>query len=261
MSKRKLPPLTKDEIGKLIACGYTEDEIKARDDLNIATVAYYRELGYLPEALVNYLGRLGWSLDDKTEFIPLDQMIANFGLERVNDSPGNFDGQKLYWLQSEYMKLLPLAKKLEGALPFLKRAKLVSDPVDDPTRQRLSQIIEAAGDRVKLFSDVIGFAAPFLKPDPDYDPKAVEKRLKPPGASELLRGFAKELQTIEPFDPPTLDKALHSYCESNQKKPADLVHPVRVAITGNQVGFGLFDTLAILGREESLRRIDKALTL
>ena len=76
-------------------------------------------MGYLPEALVNYLGRLGWSLDDKTEFIPLDQMIANFGLERVNDSPASFDPDKLSWLAGEYMKVLPLDRKVEGVLPFL----------------------------------------------------------------------------------------------------------------------------------------------
>src|SRR6476646_12013208 len=104
MSKRKLPPLTEDERSKFRQLGWTDAEIDA-SGINLATVAYYRELGYLPEAIINYLGRLGWSLDDKTEFIPLDQMTAAFDLDRVNSSPANFDSKKLYWLQGEYMKL------------------------------------------------------------------------------------------------------------------------------------------------------------
>ena len=104
----------------------TDEEIKARDDLNITAVAYYRELGYLPAALINYLVRLGWSLNDTDEFIPLDVVKANFGLDRVTKASGNFDEKKLFWLQGEYMKLLAPAQKLEGAIPYLLRSKLVS---------------------------------------------------------------------------------------------------------------------------------------
>ena len=153
MSKRKLPPLTTQEIDKLKTCGWTDDEIKARDDLNIATVAYYRELGFLPQALVNYLVRLGWSLDAESEFIPLDVLIKNFSLERVTKASGNFDKDKLYWLQGEYMKLVPTAEKVERCIPYLKKAKLIGDTLDDATRTKLTQIIDAAGDRIKLFSD------------------------------------------------------------------------------------------------------------
>jgi glutamyl-tRNA synthetase len=261
MSKRNLPPLSADEIAKLKACGWTEDEIKARDDLNIATVAYYRELGYLPEALINYLVRLGWSLDAESEFIRLETILQHFSLDRVTKAAGNFDGQKLYWLQGEYMKLLPAAEKVDRAVPYLRRAKLVGDTLDDDTRARLLAVVEAAGERVKLFSDVLAFAAPFLKADPDYDPKAVEKGLKAPGAADQLRGFRGVLAAVEDFAPPALEKALQDYAASLGQKAKVLVAATRVAVTGSTVGFGLYESLVLLGRAECLRRIDHALTL
>lgn len=261
MSKRKLPPLSPQEIDKLKACGWTDDEIKSRDDLNIATVAYYRELGYLPAALVNYLVRLGWSLDAESEMIPLEKVLANFGLDRITKASGNFDPQKLFWLQGEYMKLVPTAEKVERCMPYLKKAKLIGDTLDDATRTKLTQIIDAAGDRIKLFSDVLTFATPILKDDVTYDPKAVEKVLKKPGVKELLAEFTNVLKGLDPFDAATTDKALHDFATVKNMKPGDIVGPVRVAVTGSQVGFGLFDTLAAVGKERVLGRMEKAMGL
>jgi nondiscriminating glutamyl-tRNA synthetase len=261
MSKRKLPPLSSDDIAKLKACGWTDDEIKARDDLNIATVAYYRELGYLPAALINYLVRLGWSMDATSEFIPLDVVLKNFSLERITKAAGNFDPQKLFWLQGEYMKLLPTAEKVERSAPYLRRAGLIGDAMDDATRSKLSAVVDAAGDRIKLFSDVLAFAGPVLRDEVTYDPKAVEKRLRAAGAADILRGYADAVRGLDPFDAASTDKALHEFAVAKGLKPGDVVHPVRVATTGTAVGFGLFETLAILGKEAVLKRLDAAVTL
>ncbi len=262
LSKRDMKKfVTPDIRAKLHAVGWTDEQIDSRDDLNPATVAFYREMGYLPAGLVNYLGRLGWSLDDKAELIPLPEMIAHFGLERVNSSSASFDPNKLYWVAGEYMKVLPLADKVAGCLPFLVRALLIGEPVDEATRSRVTRVVEACGDRLKLFSDVLKLGEPFFRTEPVYDTKAVEKRLKKAGAAELLRHFAERLKATEPFDPPTLEAALNGFCIERGLKPGDLVHPVRVATTGTEVGVGLFDVLAILGKAESLRRIEKALTL
>ncbi len=256
MSKRKLPPLTEQEIAKLKACGWTEQELRGRDDLNIATVAYYRELGYLPAALINYLVRLGWSLDDSSEFIPLETVLRHFSLERITKAPANFDEKKLFWLQGEYMKQVPAAEKVERGLPYLRRAGLVGDPLPPEQRQRLLQIVEAAGERIKLFSDLVQFAAPLLRRDPEYDPAAVDKALRP--AAAALRQFREVLAAAEPFDPLTLEAALREYAPDKNLHKA-LVAATRVAVTGVTVGFGLYETLAILGRDEVLRRIDLAL--
>lgn len=264
MSKRNLPALSAEEIGKLKACGWTDEEIKGRDDLNIATVAYYREIGYLPEALINYLCRLGWSMDGESEFIPLDVLLKNFSLERVTDAPGNYDGKKLFWLQGEYMKRVPTAEKVDRCIPFLKRAKLIGETLDDATRAKLTQIVDASGDRIKLFSDIIAFASPILNAEIEYSPEALKKAFqdpKNPQAKELLGEFAEVLKTCEPFDAASTDKALHDFLAANGVKPNAVVQPVRVAVTGTTVGFGLFETLAILGRDIVMRRIAGALKL
>jgi glutamyl-tRNA synthetase len=262
LSKRDMKKFLTPEVrAKLHAIGYSDDQIESRDDLNPVTVAFYRELGYLPAGVVNYLGRLGWSLDDKSEYIPLEQMIANFGLERVNDSPARFDPDKLYWLAGEYMKLLPIPDKVAGCTPFLQRAKLIGDPAATGELEKLERVIAASGERIKLFSDVLTYGAPFFRTDPEYNPKAVEKRLKKASAADLLRDFRPRLETAEPFDAPTLDKALHDFCTEKGLKVGDLVHPLRVATTGVEVGIGLFDALAILGREETLRRVEMGLKL
>jgi glutamyl-tRNA synthetase len=262
LSKRDMKKFLTPEVrAKLHAIGYSDEQIENRDDLNPVTVAFYRELGYLPAGVVNYLGRLGWSLDDKSEYIPLEQMIANFGLDRVNDSPARFDPDKLYWLAGEYMKLLPPAEKAAGCVPYLQRAKLLSDPPSPAELLKLERVVAASGERIKLFSDVLTYGGTFFRSEPAYDAKSVEKRLKKPGAADLLREFRSRLESAEPFDAPTLDKALHDFCAERGLKVGELVHPLRVATTGVEVGIGLFDALAILGREETLRRIDLGLKL
>jgi glutamyl-tRNA synthetase len=262
LSKRDMKKfVTADIRQKLNAIGWTDEQIDSRDDLNPATVAFYREMGYLPSGLVNYLGRLGWSLDDKAEIIYLKDMISHFSLERVTNSSASFDPAKLYWVAGEHMKSLPLADKVAGCVPFLVRAKLLTEPLDDGARNLLTRVVEACGDRLKLFSDILKLGEPFFRKDPVYDPKSVEKRLKKPGAADLLRDFAQRLKATVPFEPASLEAALNAFCTERGLKQGDLVHPIRVATTGSEVGVGLFDILALLGQAESLRRIDMALAL
>jgi glutamyl/glutaminyl-tRNA synthetase len=260
MSKRKLPPLTKDEIAKLKSLGWSEEQIKERTDLNIATVAYYRELGYLPAALINYLGRLGWSLDDKTEFIPLQQMVEHFGLDRVNNAPGNFDQDKLFWLASEYMKILPLEEKVSGAIPYLQQAGIIGKDVDAVLKAKITQVIEACGDRLKLFSDVLTYGSFFFQ-KPVYDQSAFAKRVKKEGMPALLKEYAEQLQALPNFEKTTLEQSLHGFCESKGIKQGDMNHALRLATTGVPVGPGLFDCLFILGKDETLSRIATALQM
>jgi glutamyl-tRNA synthetase len=260
LSKRDMKKFVTPEVrAKLHAVGWTDAEIDSRDDLNPATVAFYRELGYLPAALVNYLGRLGWSLDDTSEIIPLDQMTANFSLERVNESPASFDPDKLYWLAGEYMRMLSVEERAAGVVPFLKRARLVADSVDDTTQRKIVRVVEACGDRLKLFSDILLYGAPFFRTDPAYDPKALQKRLGKPEAQDLLRAFRPVLESVEPFAPSSLEERLRGFCEERSVNAGLLIHALRVSTTGTEVGPSVFDCLDILGRQETLRRIDLAL--
>jgi len=229
-----------------------------QETLNPVMVAFYEALGYLPASLVNYFGRLGWSLDDKTEIISRDDMVKNFGLERVNSSPASFDPEKLLWLAGEYMRVLPLDEKVVGIIPFLTRAGLVKDPLDEPTRGKIRQVVQACGERLKVYTDIIGYGAFFFR-DPVYDPKAVQKWLKKEGARELLQAAAEEIDVTTPFDAATLEARVRAFSDARQMIFGDINHVLRVAVTGQTIGLGVFETLAILGRDEVAKRIRHAL--
>jgi len=255
MSKRNTPKLSADEIAKFKACGWTDAELQGRDDLNIIAVAYYKEIGYLPEALINYLCRLGWSLDGETEFIPLAILKEQFSLERVTDAPGGYDAKKLFWLQGEYMKLLTAEEKVERSWPFLAKAGLVNESTDAATKALLVKVAEASGDRLKLLSDLVAFASPLLRDDIAVDVKASEKAFKDPAAKILIAEFAEVLAGCDPFDAATTDKLAHEFVAAKGIKLGAIQLPLRIAVTGSGTGFGLFDTLALLGKQKVLDRI------
>jgi glutamyl-tRNA synthetase len=233
----------------------------AADTFNPVIVDFYEQVGYLPEAILNYLLLLGWSLDDKTEFFSRDEMIAGFSLERVNKAPASFDPAKLLSFEDHYMQQLPLKKKVAKVLPYLQKAGYVASPPPCATGPYLQQIVEAAHDRIKVAGDILNFTYFFVPDDAlPCDEAAFTKRVgKPPEAAGLLRKFRDVLATVEPFDAATLDKALHDFVAAEGVQMGQIVHALRVAVTGQAVGFGLFDTLALLGRLRCQARIDRSL--
>jgi glutamyl-tRNA synthetase len=235
----------------------------AADTFNPVIVDFYEQVGYLPEALLNYLLLLGWSLDDKTEEFSRADMLRHFSLSRVNKAPASFDPEKLFAFQTRAMQQLPLKQRVAKVLPFLQRAGWVADPPPCDTGPYVSQILQAAGDRIKVAGDVLDYDDFFVDDGAlVYDEKAFDKRIKKPaGAARLLAKFRAELAGAEPFTAEALEKLLHAFVESQGVQIGDVVHAVRVAVTGKAVGFGLFDTLAILSRARCLARIDRALEL
>jgi glutamyl-tRNA synthetase len=285
LSKRKLDKYLKNpEFARLNEHGQS---IARRLGLEVAAetfnpviVDFYEQVGYLPEALLNYLLLLGWSLDDKTEEFSRDQMLKHFSIQRVNRAPASFDPEKLMAFEARAMQQVPLGQRVEKVLPFLKLARLTEgDKVPSPyplpkgegaevppassIQHLASQIVAAAGDRIKVAGDILDYDD-FFTPDAElvYDEKAFEKRIKkPPQAVELLGKFRAGLANAEPFTAESLDGLMHEFVEAEGAKIGDVVNAVRVAVTGKAVGFGLFDTLAILGRERCLARIDRAIQL
>ncbi len=266
LSKRKLDKYLKNrdfaqvaEHGLAIAAalGLTT----TADTFNPVIVDFYEQVGYLPEAILNYLMLLGWSLDDKTEFLTLQQMIDNFSLERVNKAGASFDPKKLWSFQDHYMRQLSTAEKVDRMIPFVERAGLTGTPISAGERQTLARVIEAAGDRLKVSGDIIAYAEPFLKESIDYDAEALAKRLGDAASRDRLTRLADKLLAVEPYAPAALEAAVHSFVEAEGIKLADVIHALRVASTGKAVGAGLFDCLAILGREKAQRNIARALEL
>lgn len=221
----------------------------------------YIERGYLPEAMLNYLARLGWSFDDSQELFERAELIEKFGLERVNSSPASHDQDKLFWVQSEWMKRQSLDEKIAGVTPYLVREGLVTEPLDDATRTRIGQVVEALGDRLKVFSDILKMGRYFFTETLTHDPDAVKKRLKKDGVPAMLTELDGLLASVEPYDLATLEQAVHAFAERTGRKMGDVVNPLRVATTGQGVGPGLYDCLVILGRDSCRRRIAETLAM
>jgi glutamyl-tRNA synthetase len=268
LSKRKLDKYLKNrDFAQLMEHGQSIARRMglevAADTFNPVIVDFYEQVGYLPDALLNYLLLLGWSLDDKTEEFTPDEMLKHFSLERVNKAPASFDCEKLAAFESRAMQQLPMKQRVARVVPFLQRAGLVADPPPCDTAPYVTKILEAAGDRLKVAGDVLDLDDFFVSDDKlRYDDAALDKRLKkPPAARELLAKYRDALAAADDFSAPALEKLTHAFVEANGIKIGDIVHAIRVAVTGKAVGFGLFDTLAILGRERSLARIDRALNL
>ncbi len=264
LSKRKLDKYLKNrdfaqvnEHGLAItkALGLTT----SAETFNPVIVDFYEQVGYLPEAILNYLMLLGWSLDDKTEFLSVDEMIANFSLERVTKAPASFDPKKLWAFEDHYMQAMPIKQKVARMLPYLQLAGLVAKPAPCEIGPKLTRIIEAAGDRLKVLGDILAYSEFFFRDEVEFDEAAFDKQMRRAGTAALLGRFKDRLAKVEPYEPQPLEAALHAFMADEGIKPGDIVHAIRVAVTGKGVGPGLYDCLAILGKPACLTRIDRAL--
>ncbi len=262
LSKRKLAQYLKGkDFAELVARGR---RIAARlgidtgDELfNPVTVDFYEKTGFLPEALVNYIVLLGWSLDDKTEDFTREQLTAGFSLDKVNKAPAGFDPGKLMAFQVRHMMALPLDERAGRCMPFLVRSGLAPD--NATTRDKTKRIVAAAGDRIKVAGDILDYED-FFVPDGrlGYDEKAFAKRMTP-AAAALLERFSAALAEVDPFEPAQLEQALAAFVAAEGVGTGDIIHALRVAVTGKPVGFGLFDTMAIVGKESCRARLERAL--
>ena len=208
-----------------------------------------------------YLVLLGWSLDDRTEFFSQQEMMQCFSLERVNKAPASFDPQKLFAFQERYMHLEPLERKVELTLPYLQQAGLLPPVPTAVQRRTVCQIVQAAGERLKVSGDILEYSNFFVTNEHVlYDEVAFEQRLRtPPEAAGILRQAQVGLQTVEPFDAATLEQWLQDFIQAQSIRYGQIIHALRVAVTGKTIGFGLCDSLAILGKPQCLARIERAL--
>ncbi|MHB8973668.1 MAG: glutamate--tRNA ligase [Pirellulaceae bacterium] len=232
------------------------------ETFNPVIVDFYRTVGYLPAALVNYLLLLGWSLDDKTEQFTRAEMIRDFSLDRVNKSPASFDPLKLWAVQQRDMMALSVERKTELMLPFAQQVGWVPSPSNPAADARLRQVALAAGDRIKTAGDILDYPEYFCTADQlAFDAKDFDKRIRPAPVEALLRRLREQLATVEPFDAVGTEAAVKLFLQQEGLKIGDVIHALRVAVTGKAVGLGMFDALEILGRDQVLDRIDRALEM
>ena len=209
-----------------------------------ASVQELRDAGYLPEAVRNYIALLGWGLDDETTFLTTEELTQAFSLERVSRSPAVFDEQKLRWMNGRYLRELG-PDDLRARLEVLTGRELPAEAIEI-SREKMQTLAE--------FWPLAGF----LVERREFDPKAWDKVMRD-GAPERLRAAREALEGAEPFDVEHVEQALRGVVERFDAKPKDVFQPVRVAIAGTTVSPGIFESVAALGREETLSRIDSAL--
>ncbi len=266
LSKRKLDRyLQNPDFAKLYEHGLAIAEATGLEirpeSFNPVIVDFYAKVGYLPDAVLNYLLLLGWSLDDRTELFERRQMIDLFSLDRVNRSPASFDPAKLWAFEDLYMQALPSTTKREMVLPYLEKAGLVPAPWIPDVDGFVDRILAAASDRIKVAGDILEYRYLFLDATAlDYDQKAFQKRLLgPEEAVGLLTEFRQRLAASDSFDAASVEDLLRGFVDAKQIKIGQVIHALRVAVTGTPVGFGMFEILEILGRDRTLARIDRAL--
>lgn len=225
------------------------------------SISQYREDGYLPEAMVNFLARLGWSYDDKEEFFSVDELIEKFDIHRVRRSGSVFDMQKLNWLNGEYIMKLSLSERTDAVIPFLEKEGLIEGEIGDEQRKWLEKLVDAVGDRMTTLADIVEFARDFLEDEYEYEEKAVKKWLSKDYVPKLLRKMKELFAELEPFDESALENVLREFVGQSELSTVKILQSIRVAVIGKSVGLGIFETLELLGKKKVLRRLDNTLDL
>jgi glutamyl-tRNA synthetase len=217
------------------------------------SVQEFRAAGYLPEAVRNYLALLGWGHDAETTFFSTEELIEKFQLERVSRSPAVFDEQKLRWMNGQYIRNLSLADLTERLRVYQEERGLPG--ASDPRLEAAAAAVQEKISTLSEFTELVGFAfAPI-----EMDERAWRKVMEKDGAGDALARVRDALAGVDPFNEGGVEAALREVVEKLDAKPGAVFQPVRVAISGKTVSAGVFESVALLGREESLARIDSAL--
>jgi len=224
-----------------------------------ANVEDYRDAGYLPEALVNYLALLGWSLDDKTTIIDAPTLVANFSLDRVSKNPAIFDAEKLEWMNGVYLRDMSADEFVDRMVPVLRDADLLAEDDAAERREWLSELAPLVSERVKRFDEIVPMVAFLFAETVAIEADARTKVLEKEGADVALQAAADALGALDVFTPEAVESALRSVPEATGVKPKLVFQAVRVAVSGSTVSLPLFESLALLGKERSLARIRGAL--
>jgi glutamyl-tRNA synthetase len=209
------------------------------------TVDEFRRDGYYAPALMNFLALLGWSYDDKTTIMSRDELIERFDLDRVVPSPAAFDYQKLDWMNGVYLRALPPNEYADELVRFLRDAGY---EWDEEVVRRAAPIVQEKIERFGQFPDFAGF----LFRDVEPDPALLD------GSAPVVTAARDELERVEPFAAQEIEAALRGLAERLELSPRKAFEPIRIAVTGSKVSPGLFESLELLGKDETLKRLSAA---
>ncbi len=222
------------------------------------SVEAFRDHGYLPEAMINFLALLGWAWDDHTTIFSLEELIEKFTLEKVTKSPAVFDTAKLDWLNGQYIRELSEEELTQRLIPIWRSAGLLSDTeVGSVESLRLRAMAAICQERLGKLTDIVELTDFFFRPV-TYDPVALRKGLEKEGARAVLGATIEKLAGLSDWKTTAIDVALRELAEELDEKPRKVFQPIRVAVSGRLVSPPLFETLEILGPQETAERLRAA---
>ena len=214
------------------------------------SITEYRQMGYLPQALVNYLSLLGWAPGDNREFMSVEEIVKKFSMKRINKTGAEFNQDKLRWINGEHIRKLSLNEFVKIGADFIK-------PECDEKWFR--RFVELYRPRVKTLVEFREEFSIFMSDDVKYNEEAVEKFLKKGNVSDILNVTKKRLEKIDAFTSENIEKEARTLIEELKIDSAELIHPLRVAVTGKAVSAGVFEVLALLGKEKTIARLEKVI--
>jgi glutamyl-tRNA synthetase len=220
---------------------YGQDGRKLSKRHGAVSVEEFRRAGYLAAALMNYLALLGWSYDDRTEIMSRDELVERFTLERVGASPATFDYGKLEWMNGVYLRALSPQEYADALVAYLRE---IGFEGDEETIRKTAPLVQEKIATLGQYPDFAGF---FFRP--------VAVQVDEDG---VVREASRILAGVEPFTAERIEASLRSLAEQLGLKPRQAFQPIRIAVTGSNVSPGLFESLELLGRDESLRRLQAA---
>ena len=218
-------------------------------------ISAYRDEGYLPEALVNYLALLGWNPGDEDTALPLDEMVKRFDLETVSKNPAIFDTDKLEWLNGVYVRELDPGVFVDRVLPLIEED--LGRSLSEEERATLGEIAPLIQERTKLLPEAAGQVR-FLYSDVEYDEASWDQVMAKEEVPSVLDEASTRLSSVESWETESIEAALRAMLEELELGARKGFQPVRVAVSGSTVSPPLFESLEALGREESLARIAQA---
>jgi len=235
------------------------DRAKLSKRHGATTITEYQEQGYLPDAMVNFLVLLGWSLDDRTELLSQEELIKYFSLERVGKTAAIFNKDKLEWMNGVYLRKLSPEEFVQQAMPFLDKdlPKLVKRPLD---KSYVSQVLSLIQERAKTLAEVPQLASFFFLDELQYDTALLlSGKLDAKSAAKAITIASQKLEEVTTWDAATLESILRPLAVELNLRTGELFGLLRVAVTGRTAAPPLFQTMAVLGKEKCLQRFDTAL--
>ncbi|MEE8598858.1 MAG: glutamate--tRNA ligase [Dehalococcoidales bacterium] len=235
------------------------DRAKLSKRHGASSITEYREQGYLPEAMVNFLALLGWSLDDKTELLSRQELINNFSLERVSRTAAIFNHEKLYWMNGVFLRELSHEDLLQKIIPFLESGlpKEVNRPI---SKEYVSRIVPLIRERINTLAEAATYANFFFLDKLEYDASLlIGKKMTIETTLKALKAAQEKLSLLESFDHDSLEGTLRPLADELGLNAGQLFSPLRVATTGRTAAPPLFETMVVLGKERCLERIRVAI--